>query len=80
MLACIWYVVDWSSYVRLVTFVVYMCFGVLAIFMSKDPIYLVVYKLALNFYLLAVFMIGGIEVSTIFLVEMCGLISSCASY
>lgn len=66
VLACIWYVVDWSSYVRLVTFVVYMCFGVLAIFMSKDPIYLVVYKLALNFYLLAVFMIGGIEVSTIF--------------
>lgn len=66
VLACIWYMVDWSSYVRLVTFVIYTCFCVLAVFMSRDPIYLVVYKLALNFYLLAVFMIGGIEVSKIF--------------
>lgn len=66
VLACIWYVVDWSSYVRLATFVLYMCFAVLAVFMTRDPIYLAVYKLALNFYLLAVFMIGGIEVSTIF--------------
>lgn len=66
VLSCIWYVVDWSSYVRLVTIVVYTCFGILAVFMSRDPVYLVAYKLALNFYLLAVFMIGGIEVSTIF--------------
>lgn len=66
VLACIWYVVDWSGYIRLVTFVVYMCFCVFAVFMSTDPIYLTVYKLALNFYLLAVFMIGGIEIATIF--------------
>lgn len=64
--ACIWYVVDWSGYMRLVTFVLYMCFGVLAVFMSRDSIYLTAYKLALNFYLMAVFMIGGIEISTIF--------------
>ncbi|MDE5698270.1 MAG: GHKL domain-containing protein [Lachnospiraceae bacterium] len=66
VLSCIWYVADWSSYVRLVTFVLYMCFCVFAVFMSSDPIYLTVYKLALNFYLLAAFLIGGIEVSTIF--------------
>ncbi|MDE6621312.1 MAG: GHKL domain-containing protein [Lachnospiraceae bacterium] len=66
VLACIWYVVDWAGYVRLVTFVLYMCFSVFAVFMSRDPIYLVVYKLALNFYLLAIFLIGGLEVSMIF--------------
>ena len=66
VLACVWYMVDWSSYVRLVTFVLYMCFCIFAIFMSRDPIYLTVYKLALNFYLLAMFLICGIEVSTIF--------------
>ena len=34
--------------------------------MSSDPIYLSVYKLALIYYLLAVFLIGGIEVAMIF--------------
>lgn len=34
--------------------------------MSSDPVFLSVYKLALTFYLLAVFLISGIEVSSIF--------------
>lgn len=65
-LACIWYVVDWESCVRIVAFAMYMCFMMFALFMSSDSVYLSVYKLALTFYLLAVFLIGGLEVSIIF--------------
>ncbi|MCM1386682.1 MAG: GHKL domain-containing protein [Bacillus sp. (in: Bacteria)] len=64
--ACIWYVVDWESCVRIVAFAMYMCFVVFAIFMSRDSVYLSVYKLALTFYLLAVFLIGGLEIAIIF--------------
>lgn len=64
--ACIWYVVDWESCVKMIVLTMYMCFTIFAVFMSRDPIYLSVYKLALNFYLLAVFLIVGIEVSVLF--------------
>lgn len=65
-LACVWYVVDWSSCVRIAALAMYACFAIFAFFMSSDPVYLTVYKLALTFYLLAVFMIGGIEISIVF--------------
>lgn len=64
--ACIWYVVDWESCVKMVAFVMYVCFACFSVFMSNDPVFLSVYKLALTFYLLAVFLIGGIEVAVIF--------------
>ncbi len=64
--ACVWYVIDWESCVRIVAFVMYISFGVFAIYMSADPIGLSLYKLALNFYLLAVFMVGGLEISILF--------------
>ena len=64
-LASIWYVIDWESCVKMVALVLYICFAVFAVFMSADPIFLSVYKLALTFYLLAVFLVGGIEVSVI---------------
>lgn len=63
LLACVWYVVDWESCVRMVAFVMYMCFAVFCMFISRDSIYLTIYKLALVFYLMAVFVIGGLEVS-----------------
>jgi len=66
ILACIWYVADWENCVRIVAFAMYMCFAVFAIFMSSDPVYLSIYKLALTFYLLAVFLIGGLETSILF--------------
>ncbi len=66
ILACIWYVVDWESCVRIVAFGMYVCFGVFAIFISRDSVYLSIYKLALTFYLLAVFLIGGLEVAIVF--------------
>ncbi|MDE5933763.1 MAG: hypothetical protein K2H40_14945, partial [Lachnospiraceae bacterium] len=66
LLACIWYVADWESCVRIVAFAMYICFVAFAIFMSSDSVYLSIYKLALTFYLLAVFLVGGLEVSIIF--------------
>lgn len=65
-LACIWYVADWESCVRMVAFAIYMGFAVLAIMMSSDSVYLTIYKLALTFYLMAVFVIGGLEVAILF--------------
>ncbi|MCM1245226.1 MAG: GHKL domain-containing protein [Roseburia sp.] len=64
--ACIWYVIDWQSCAKMVAFVLYISFCVFSACMSRDPIFLLVYKLALVFYLLAVFLISGIEVSIIF--------------
>lgn len=66
LLACIWYMIDWNSCVKMVAFVLYLCFSIFAIYMSQDHIYLSLYKLTLTFYLLAVFLIGGIEVSVLF--------------
>lgn len=64
--ACIWYMADWESCAKMSAFTMYMCFAAFSIFMSSDPVFLSVYKLALTFYLLAVFLISGIEVSSIF--------------
>ncbi len=66
LLTCVWYVVDWESCIRIGAFVMYMCFALLSVFVSSDSVYLCVYKLALTFYLLAVFLIGGVEVSILF--------------
>lgn len=66
LLACVWYVIDWKSCVKIAAFVMYICFALFAIYMYRDPIFLSVYKLALTFYLLAVFLIGGIEIAVIF--------------
>lgn len=64
--ACIWYLIDRESCVRMVAFLMYICFAILSIFISSDSIYLSIYKLALTFYLMAFFIIGGIEISVIF--------------
>ncbi len=64
--ACIWYVADWQSCVKMVAFVMFLNFCVFALFVSRGHIFLLVYKLMLTFYMLAVFLIGGIEVSLIF--------------
>ena len=66
VLASVWYVVNWESYVRMAPFTIYMCFSVFAIFMSKDSVYLTIYKLALGFYLMSVFVVGGLEISIVF--------------
>ena len=65
-MACVWYVTDWESCVRMAPFMMYMCFAVFAIWLSRDSFYLSIYKLALGYYLMAVFVIGGLEISVIF--------------
>ncbi len=65
-LTCVWYVVDWKSCIRIAAFAMFMCFSVFSIFMSNDSVYLTIYKLALTFYLLAVFLIGGLEIAIVF--------------
>lgn len=64
--AVIGYAVYGTSCVKIVAMTMYLCFAVFSIFMSSDPVFLTIYKLALTFYLLAVFLIGGIEISVIF--------------
>lgn len=66
VLACVWYVVDWESCIRMVAFIMYLCFSIFAIFIGRDSIYLTIYKLALVFYLMSVFVIGSLEISVIF--------------
>ena len=66
ILACVWYVADWESCTRMVAFVMYLCFALFAVLMSRDSLYLTVYKLALVFYLLAIFLVGALEISILF--------------
>ncbi len=66
VLACIWYVADWENCVKAVAFLMYIGFAAFVVFMSKGPFYLSMYKLAFTYYLLAVFLIGGIEFALIF--------------
>ena len=63
--ACIWYTVDWENCVRMSAFVMFLSFAVFSVCISSDPLFLSIYKLALTFYLLAVFLIGGIQVSVL---------------
>lgn len=64
--ACAWYVLDWDSCVRMAALAMFMCFAVFSVFMSSDTVFLSMYKLAFTFYLMAVFIICGIEVSVLF--------------
>lgn len=63
---CIWYIVDWDSCMRMAAFVMYLCFAVFALGISGESFYLSFYKLALVFYLMAVFVIGSLEISILF--------------
>ena len=65
-LACAWYAADRESCVRIVAIAMYICFAVFSVIISRDSVYLSIYKLALTFYLMAVFTIGGIETAIIF--------------
>lgn len=65
-LACIWYALDWASYVRLSPLTAYLCFALFVCWISRDTLCLKFYKLALVFYLIAVFLVGGLEVSILF--------------
>ncbi len=63
---CTWYAISQQAFARMGTLVTYLCFGIFAVWISRDSVYVTMYKLALVFYLLFVFMIGGIEISVFF--------------
>ena len=63
---CIWYAVSQQMFARVGALVTYLCFGVFAAWISRDSLYVTMYKLALVFYLLSIFMIGGIEIAIFF--------------
>ena len=66
LLACVWYVADWESCTRMSALVMYLCFAVFAVIVSRDNVYLTIYKLALVFYLMAAFLIGALTISLVF--------------
>lgn len=63
---CIWYAISQQVFARMGALVTYVCFGVFAVWISRDSVYVSMYKLALVFYLMSVFMIGGIEIAVFF--------------
>ncbi|MDE6435754.1 MAG: GHKL domain-containing protein [Lachnospiraceae bacterium] len=65
VLASIWYVLDWESYARVAPFTTYLCFSIFVFWISKDAVCLKFYKLALVFYLMALYVVGGLEISII---------------
>lgn len=66
LLSCVWYALHRESFVRAGALSMYICFAFFSLFMSEDSVYLTVYKLAFTFYLMAVFVIGGLEISIVF--------------
>lgn len=63
---CAWYAVSQETFARMGALVTYVCFGIFAVWISRDSVYVTMYKLALVFYLLSVFLIGGIELAVFF--------------
>ncbi len=63
---CLWYALEWRSFVRLAPLTLFLIFAVVSLFISGGHIYLTLYKLAFTFYLMGVFVIGGIEISECF--------------
>ena len=66
VLSCIWYLADWESCIRMITFSVFGAFILVSLFISNKRFYLTVYNLAFTFYLTAVFIVGGIEIARVF--------------
>ena len=69
LLGCGWYAVHWESFVRMGAIFMYFCFAGFSLYMCKGPIFLQVYKLALIYYLMGIFLISSIEIATIFFNE-----------
>ena len=66
VVSCGWYVIDWQSCIRMITFVIFGAFVLVSLFVSNKSIFLTIYNLAFTFYLTAVFIVGGIETARVF--------------
>ena len=69
---CAWYAISQQVFARMGALVTYVLFGIFAVWISRDSMYVSMYKLALVFYLMSVFMIGGIEIAVFFLTKCVG--------
>lgn len=65
-ITCVWYAISQQVFARMGALVTYLLFGIFAVWISRDSVYVCMYKLALVFYLMSVFMIGGIEIAVFF--------------
>ena len=64
--SCGWYMMAKKSFVRFAPITLFIMIAIISIYISSTRIYLTMYKLAVTFFLMGVFMIGGIEISMIF--------------
>ena len=60
-----WYLYDIESFIRFAGVLTVPVFGIFGLIISRDPIYVSLYKLALGFYLLSVTVFLGIDISRI---------------
>lgn len=65
-LACLWYLMNRVLYVRVGPHIMYLSFALFAFWLSKGSVWLKIYKLVLVFYLMAVYIVGSIEISVFF--------------
>lgn len=61
-----WYILDSATYMRFSGLLSIPTIGIFGIYMSRDTLYLAFYKLTLGFYLLALTVFCGIDISRIF--------------
>ena len=62
----IWYVLDNDSFIRFSPISSIPVCGIFGIYMSRDTIWLSLYKISLGFYLLAFIVVAGIDISRVF--------------
>ncbi len=65
-LSCLWYLTNRALYVRMGPHVMYLGFALFAFWLSKGYVWVKIYKLVLVFYLMAVYIVGSIEISAFF--------------
>lgn len=64
--SCIWYAVGHESFVRLAPLSLFIIFCLFSLYISSTHLFLTFYKLGFTFYLMAVFVVGGIICSESF--------------
>ncbi len=66
VLSCLWYLMNRALYVRIGPHTMYLAFAIFAFGISKGSVWVKIYKLVLVFYLMAVYIVGSIEISAFF--------------
>lgn len=59
----LWYLINFESFVRFAGILIIPVFGGFCLLISSDPLYLLLYKLTLGFYLLSIVVFLGVDIS-----------------